>query len=366
MIPYLPLKEINERYQPQLQEKINEVVQGGRYLLGNETRMFEEEYARYIGTKHCIACGNGYDALWLILKAYKVLGVLNDGDEVIVPANTFIASVLAITNNSLTPVFADCDTATSNIGEKEIRAVLTPKTKAVMLVHLYGRNSNSDAITELCKGRGIKIIEDNAQAHGCIYRGERTGSIGDAAAHSFYPGKNLGALGDGGAVTTNDTALARTIEELHNYGSREKYRHIQTGTNSRLDELQAAALRIKLRHLDEDNNRRKSIAARYYSEISNPNITVQRVEDYSLHVFHIFPVFCNRREELAKHLQEQGIETLIHYPVPVHKQPCYAEHNEVSCPNAERLAQEELSIPCHPAMSDSEVQKVIDSINSFK
>ena len=194
MIPYLPLKEINRRYQPQLQEKINEVVCSGRYLLGNETRMFEKEYAEFIGSEHCITCGNGYDALWLILKAYRILGIIDDGDEVIVPANTFIASVLAITNNALTPVFADCNASTSNISRKEIEAVLTPKTKAVMLVHLYGRNSNSDDITALCRERGIKIIEDNAQAHGCIYRGQRTGSIGDAAAHSFYPGKNLGAL----------------------------------------------------------------------------------------------------------------------------------------------------------------------------
>ena len=366
MIPYLPLKEINRRYQPQLQEKINEVVSGGRYLLGNETRMFEKEYAEFIGSEHCITCGNGYDALWLILKAYRILGIIDDGDEVIVPANTFIASVLAITNNALTPVFADCDASTSNISRKEIEAVLTPKTKAVMLVHLYGRNSNSDDITALCRERGIKIIEDNAQAHGCIYRGQRTGSIGDAAAHSFYPGKNLGALGDGGAVTTDNTALARTIESLHNYGSIEKYRHIQPGTNSRLDELQAAALRIKLRCLDDDNNRRREIARRYLNGINNPYITQQNVSDYSSHVFHIFPLFTKRREELARHLLEEGIETLIHYPIPVHKQPCYAEYNSLSRPNAERLAQEELSIPCHPAMTDSEVEKVIEAVNSFK
>lgn len=366
MIPYLPLKDINGRYQPQLQEKICEVTCGGRYLLGNETRMFEKEYAEFIGTEHCIACGNGYDALWLILKAYKILGTINEGDEVIVPANTFIASVLAITNNALTPVFADCEATTSNISEKEILPLITPKTKAVMLVHLYGRNSNSGAVTRLCRERGIKIIEDNAQAHGCIYNGKRTGSIGDAAAHSFYPGKNLGALGDGGAVTTDDAALARTIESLHNYGSIEKYRHIQAGTNSRLDELQAAVLRIKLRHLDDDNNRRREIARKYLNAISNPCITLQNVEDYGSHVFHIFPIFCNRREELARHLQENGIETLVHYPIPVHKQPCYAEYNNLSCPNAERLAQEEVSIPCHPAMNDNDVQKVIEAINSFK
>lgn len=366
MIPYLPLKEITERYQPELQKRLAKVVESGMYLLGEETRLFEEEYASYIGTRYCITCGNGYDALWLIFAAYKAMGAIEEGDEVIVPANTFIASVLAITGNGLKPVFAEPDAATSVIGSKEIERLITPKCKAVMLVHLYGRNCYSDEVAGICRSRGIKIVEDNAQAHGCMYNVKRTGSLGDAAAHSFYPGKNLGALGDGGAVTTDDNVLKETIATLHNYGSSKKYIHEKAGINSRLDEIQAAALRVKLPHLDNDNDIRRSIAKRYFEGIDNRFITLQPTDDDMAHVFHIFPVFCKERERLVQHLNERGIATLVHYPIPVHKQKCYSEYNALSLPVAERLANEEVSLPCHPAMNERETKEIIDAINCFR
>ena len=365
MIPYLPLNQINARYNPELQDAVNRVITKGIYLLGEETRLFEEEYALYTGTQYCTGCGNGYDALWLIIRAYKEMGIFTDGDEIIVPANTFIASVLAITHNGLKPVFADPDPKTSVIDIEGIEKAITPRCKAVMLVHLYGRNCYSKEIASLCRQRGMKIIEDNAQAHGCIYNGKRTGSLGDAAAHSFYPGKNLGALGDGGAITTNDSALHATIQALHNYGSAMKYHHTLEGVNSRLDEIQAAALRVKLRHLDADNNRRKEIAKRYISEIGNEAVCLPTVTDYDGHVFHIFPLFTEHRDALRLHLEEAGITTLIHYPIPVHKQECYKEYSTQSYPVAEQQARTELSLPCHPAMSDSDVAKVIEAVNSF-
>jgi len=366
MIPYLPLNEINARYNPELQETINRVITKGIYLLGEETRLFEKEYAGYIGTRHCIGCGNGYDALWLIIRAYKELGIFSEGDEIIVPANTFIASVLAITQNGLKPIFADPDPQTAVIGCNEIEKAITPRCKAVMLVHLYGRNCYSEEIAMLCRQKGIKIIEDNAQAHGCLHNGKRTGSLGDAAAHSFYPGKNLGALGDGGAVTTDDSKLYETILTLHNYGSMEKYRHTLEGVNSRLDELQAAALRVKLRHLDADNSRRKEIARRYIAAIANNTVNLPVVKDFDGHVFHVFPVFTKQREALQAHLAAQGIQTLIHYPVPCHKQECYREAGTLVLPVAEELASTELSLPCHQAMNDNDVTRDIECMNSFR
>lgn len=365
MIPYLPLNEINARYNPKLQETINRVMTKGIYLLGEETRLFEKEYAEYIGTRHCIGCGNGYDALWLIIRAYKELGIFSEGDEIIVPANTFIASVLAITQNGLKPIFADPDPQTAVIGCNVIEKAITPRCKAVMLVHLYGRNCYSEEIAMLCRQKGLKVIEDNAQAHGCLHNGKRTGSLGNAAAHSFYPGKNLGALGDGGAVTTDDSKLYETILTLHNYGSMEKYRHTLKGVNSRLDELQAAALRVKLRHLDADNSRRKEIARRYIASIDNKAVSLPVVKDFDGHVFHIFPVFTKQREALQAHLAAQGIQTLIHYPVPCHKQECYREAGTLVLPVAEELAGTELSLPCNPAMSDNDVAKVVECVNSF-
>lgn len=365
MIQYLPLKDIAAKYQPALQEKIAEVVTKGIYLLGEETAKFEQEYAAYIGTKHCIACGNGYDALWLILKAYKEMGILKDGDGVIVPANTFIASALAITNNGLDPIFADPEYNTSVMSIESIKKAYTPQCKAVMLVHLYGRNSYSQDIADFCRQYGLKIIEDNAQAHGCIFSNCHTGSLGDAAAHSFYPGKNLGAMGDAGAITTNDSALHNAIMTLHNYGSSQKYIHTSIGVNSRMDEIQAAVLRIKLRNLDEENNHRKHIAQTYLQNINNCNITLQPTTDFNTNVFHIFPIFSKHREKLISHLADKGISTLIHYPIPVHKQKCYKEYNSIEMPIAERLASEELSLPCHPVMSVEDAEKVIEAVNNF-
>ncbi|MBQ8336881.1 MAG: DegT/DnrJ/EryC1/StrS family aminotransferase [Bacteroidaceae bacterium] len=365
MIPYLPLDKITEKFQPALQRKIEDVVAKGMYLLGEETALFEKEYAEYIGSRHCVSCGNGYDALWLIIRAYKELGMLHDGDGVIVPANTFIATALAVSGNALKPIFAEVDPGTSVMGRDNIENALTPDCKAVILVHLYGQNSYDEEIADLCRSRNILIIEDNAQAHGALYKGRRTGSLGDAAAHSFYPGKNLGALGDGGAVTTNDKALHDTIARLHNYGSDKKYIHDSRGVNSRLDELQAAVLRIKLQHLDSDNRRRREIAAQYLEGIDNRLITLPQIKDIGSHAFHIFPVFCKERDELMQHLKQAGVATLIHYPVPVHKQECYSRYRHIDLPIAERLANEELSLPCHPAMSDEEVEIVIKAVNGF-
>ncbi|MBQ3188785.1 MAG: DegT/DnrJ/EryC1/StrS family aminotransferase [Bacteroidaceae bacterium] len=365
MIPYLPLNEINAQYEPQLSQSLHHVVERGWYIMGSEVELFEQEYAQYIGCKHCIGCGNGYDALWLIFQAYKQMGILHDGDEVLVPANTFIASVLAITHNRLHPVFVDPSPTSYLMEHKQIKGAITKKTKAVLLVHLYGQNSFSDDIKKLCDENGILIIEDNAQAHGAIYNGARTGSLGHAAAHSFYPGKNLGALGDAGAVTTDDTTLAQQIEQLHNYGSSEKYVHRMQGVNSRLDELQAAALRVKLRHLDADNNRRRAIATEYINRISNPLVTTPTVQEASAHVFHIFPLMCRQRDALQKHLTDAGIQTQIHYPIPPHRQECYKEHATLHLPIAERLALHELSLPCHPLLSNDDADKIIDAVNNF-
>ncbi|MBR7134215.1 MAG: DegT/DnrJ/EryC1/StrS family aminotransferase [Bacteroidaceae bacterium] len=366
MITYLPLKQITASFEPHITDAIRRVTERGWFLLGEECAAFEKEYATYIGSNHCVACGNGYDALWLILRAYRHMGVLNDGDEVLVPANTFIASVLAITNNNLVPVFVEPDDATYLVGERELRAAATQRCKAYMMVHLYGQCAYSDAIGDFCRERGIKIIEDNAQAHGCMYQDtRRTGSLGDAAGHSFYPGKNLGSLGDAGAVTTNDNALATVISSLHNYGSQRKYVHEHSGVNSRMDEIQAAVLRIKLRRLDEDNARRRAIAVRYITEIKNPLVRQPQINDINAHVFHIFPLMSAKREQLQQHLSTLGIQTQILYPSPPHRQECYPQWNNLSLPIAEKLSTEELSLPLHPLLTDNEVSEIIAAVNCF-
>lgn len=365
MIPYLPLDKITASFEPQITEALHRVAERGWYIAGEECTLFEEEYAAYIGTKHCIGCGNGYDALWLIFNAYKQAGVLHDGDEVLVPANTFIASVLAVSRNGLKPVFVDPDPSTCLAGEEQITAAITHRTRAVLLVHLYGQNSYTRRIGEICREKGIIIIEDNAQAHGAKYKNRRTGSLGDAAAHSFYPGKNLGALGDGGAITTDDTRIARIIRSLHNYGSEAKYVHTLCGVNSRLDEIQAAILRIKLRRLDADNNRRRALARRFIDEIRHPQITTPALNDEASHVFHIFPLMCTRRDTLQKHLADNGIQTQIHYPIPPHRQACYTEYAATPCPIADKLSQQELSIPCHPLLSDDDATRITDAVNKF-
>lgn len=366
MIKYLPLKEITASYEPEITDALTNIVRRGWFLLGEECAAFEKEYAAYTGNRYCIGCGNGYDALWLILRGYIAMGILKEGDEVLVPANTFIASVLAITNNRLTPVFVDPDADTYVVSESGLRNAATPRCKAYVMVHLYGCCAYNDAIGQFCKERGIKIIEDNAQAHGCLYGTRRTGSLGDAAAHSFYPGKNLGALGDAGAVTTDDKELADIITKLHNYGSSIKYIHEQEGVNSRIDEFQAATLRIKLKRLDSDNERRRAIARRYISEIKNPMVKTPSIEEFNANVFHIFPLMSECRDKLQRHLANNNIETQIHYPTPVHKQECYKQWNTLSFPVAERLSSQELSLPLHPLLTDAEVDKIISTINSLE
>ena len=377
MIKYLDLKRINGLYDAEIRKAVNDVLDSGWYLKGEATRRFEQHYAAYIGTKHCVGCANGLDALTLILRAYKEMGVMHDGDEVIVPANTYIASILAITENRLVPVLVEPSPATLQIDDTRIEQAITPRTRAVMIVHLYGRCAYTDRIGEICRQHGLKLIEDNAQAHGCFYKEnlKKTGSLGDAAGHSFYPGKNLGALGDAGAVTTDDDALADIVRALGNYGSHQKYVHDYLGRNSRIDELQAAILDVKLRHLDADNQRRKDIAARYEREVSNDlvRLRLDGNETYSRSslathdcVYHIFPVFCERRDELQNYLADNGVETQIHYPIPPHRQRCYPELHHLSLPVTEQIHAQELSIPCHQAMTDHEVTCIIDLLNAFK
>lgn len=377
MIKYLDLKRINGLYDAEIRKAVNDVLDSGWYLKGEATRRFEQHYAEYIGTRHCIGVANGLDALTLILRAYIEMGMMQEGDEVIVPANTYIASILAITENRLVPVLVEPSPATLQIDDTRVEQAITPRTRAVMIVHLYGRCAYTDKIGEICRQHDLKLIEDNAQAHGCFYKEnlKKTGSLGDAAGHSFYPGKNLGALGDAGAVTTDDDALADIIRALGNYGSHQKYVHDYLGRNSRIDELQAAILDVKLRHLDADNQRRKDIAARYEREVSNDlvRLRLDGNETYSRSslatrdcVYHIFPVFCERRDELQKYLADNGVETQIHYPIPPHRQRCYPELHYLSLPVTEQIHREELSIPCHQAMTDHEVTCIIDLLNAFK
>ena len=363
MIAYLPLHKINDLHNEELRAAVNRVLDSGWYLNADATRQFETHYAEYIGTRHCVGCGNGLDALKLILLAYIEMGVMQEGDEVIVPANTYIASILAITACGLTPVLVEPDINTLQIDDARIERAITSRTKAVMIVHLYGRCAYTQKIADICKKFNLKLIEDNAQAHGCTFEGQKTGSLGDAAAHSFYPGKNLGALGDAGAITTNDEELASLARTLGNYGSSKKYVHDYKGCNSRIDEIQAAVLDVKLLYLDDENNRRKEIASLYINKVQNPLIHLPLSERDS--VWHIFPVFCERRDELQQYLRENGVETQIHYPIPPHKQQCFKEWNQQLFPITEQIHSQELSIPCHQAMTKEEVDMIIDLLNSF-
>ena len=365
MIKFLDLKAITEQYADEIREAAINVIDSGWYLQGNANKQFEADYAQYIGTQHCVGVANGLDALIWIYRAYIELGIMQPGDEVIVPANTYIASILAITENRLKPVLVEPDINTLEIDDRLIEQAITPRTRSILIVHLYGRCAYTDKIGELCNKYHLKLVEDNAQAHGCRYNGQRTGSLGDAAGHSFYPGKNLGALGDGGAVTTNDEALAECIRALANYGSQRKYVFKYKGRNSRLDEIQAAILDVKLHHLDDDNKHRQQIAAYYYEHISNPLITLPRRLDDTQNVYHIFPVLCPERDRLQQHLTEQGIQTLIHYPIPPHQQECYKEWNDLSLPVTERIHQQELSLPISPVMTEAEAEYVTEILNGF-
>lgn len=364
-VPFLSLKDITEKYKDELHEAVLRVTDSGWYLQGNENKKFEDDYARYIGTKYSVGVANGLQALELMIRACKILYKWNDGDEIIVQANTYIATILAISQNNLKPVLLDPNTDTLELDSEKIEKAITSKTRAVMLVHLYGRCLYNEKIDDICKTHGLKLFEDNAQAHGCMYNGKKTGSFGTVAAHSFYPGKNLGAFGDAGAITTDDEEIANLVRVLGNYGSSKKYVFDYIGENSRLDEIQAAVLDVKLKHLDEDNNRRKQIAKMYYDGIKNPIIKWPSVKSDESNVFHIFPVFCEKRDELQKYLKDNEIGTLIHYPIPPHKQKCYKEWNEVSLPVTERIHERELSLPMSPCLTDEQVQWVIKAINSF-
>ena len=366
MMKYLDLKAINAPYE----HAADEVLQSGWYLKGEATRRFEEHYAEYIGTKYCIGCGNGLEALTLIFRAYTEMGVMQEGDEVIAPANTYIASILAITENRLKPILVEPDINTLQIDDRLIEHAITPRTRAIMIVHLYGRCAYTDRIGDICRKYNLKLIEDNAQAHGCTYLSpltshlsKKTGSLGDAAGHSFYPTKNLGAFGDAGAVTTDDTELAEIISALGNYGSQKKYVFDYLGRNSRMDDVQAAILDAKLKDLDVANQRRKEIAAIYMEKVKHPDILIPQSNRDS--VWHIFPILSPRRDVLRQYLLEHGVETEIHYPIPPHQQRCYPGWNTLSLPITERIHQQELSLPCYPAMTKEEANQVVSLLNIF-
>ena len=365
-IPFLSLKDVTSLHGAEISEAVNRVVNGGWYLQGKENERFEEDYANFIGTRYCIGCANGLDALIWIFRAYIELGIMSPGDEVIVPANTYIATILAITENGLKPVLVEPRLNTLEIDDDLIEGRINDKTKAICIVHLYGRNAYTEKIGQLCKKYNLKLVEDNAQAHGCKHTdGRVTGSIGDAAGHSFYPGKNLGALGDGGAVTTSDPELAAAIRALANYGSQKKYVFKYTGRNSRLDEIQAAVLDVKLKYLKEDNAHRQEMSHHYYENIKNPLIKLPDLIPDEQNVYHLFPVFCDKRDELHDYLEDNGVGTVIHYPIPPHKQECYKEWNGISLRQTEYIADHELSLPIGPSIKTEEVIKVVTLLNAF-
>jgi dTDP-4-amino-4,6-dideoxygalactose transaminase len=366
MVPFLNLQKINEQYKTEILQSIVEVFDSGWYLQGIANQRFEGNYSNYIGTKYTIGVANGLDALRLILRASIELGYMNHGDEIIVPANTYIASVLAITDNGLIPVFVEPSLSNLQIDEDKVEAAISPKTKGIMIVHLYGRCAFTNGIEKLANKYQLRIVEDNAQAHGCCFGLRKTGSLGLAAGHSFYPGKNLGALGDAGAVTTDNEELAVVIRSLANYGSKQKYKSDYKGLNSRLDELQASILDVKLKYLDIEIAARRKVARRYVDEITNPNVIIPVLDDWSSHVFHLFPILTERRNELQAYLKENDVHTLIHYPIPPHKQSCYKEFNHLSFPITETVHNQELSLPISPVMTDDEVTAVVSAINDWK
>ena len=366
MIKFLDLQKITQKYSDEIHEAVNRVVDSGWYLQGKENETFEMNYAQYIGTKYTIGCANGLDALILIFRAYIEMGIMDPGDEVIVPANTYIASILAISENGLKPVLVEPSFETYQIDDSKIEEVITARTKAILIVHLYGQCAYTDKIGELCKKYNLKLVEDNAQTHGCKFNGRKTGSLGDAAGHSFYPGKNLGAFGDAGAVTTSDDELAKAVRAMANYGSQKKYVFKYCGRNSRLDEVQAAVLDVKLKHLDEDITIRKKVAKYYIEHITNPQIILPIIKNWDAHVFHIFTIRTNKRDELQKYLLDNGVQTIIHYPIPPHKQECYKEWNHLTLSITEKIHNEELSLPMSPVMTEEEAKKVVEVIDNWK
>lgn len=366
IVKFLDLQKINAQYQTELETVASEIIRSGWYIHGKSVSKFENELQTYIGCKHAIGVANGLDALILILKGYLELGKLSEGDEVLVPSNTYIASILAITATNLVPVLVEPNTNTFNLDPEKITDKITPRTKAILNVHLYGQVSCNDQLEQKIKEHDLLHIEDNAQSIGAIYNGVKTGNLGDAAGFSFYPGKNLGALGDGGAICTNDDALATAIRAIANYGSNKKYYNEFKGQNSRLDEIQAAFLSVKLPYLDSENEKRRSIASRYLSEIKNPKITLPKAPGNSLeHVWHLFVVQCNHRNELQQFLTDNGIQTLIHYPVPPHKQKAYSEWSEMQLPISEKIHECVLSLPISPVMNEDDIDCVINTINRF-
>lgn len=370
MIPFLDLKAINHQYRQALIEAAIRVLDSGWYVLGQEVKAFEQEFANYCGTSHCVGLANGLDALVLTMRAWKELGKLKEGDEVIVPANTYIASVLAITENRLKPVLVDPDAQSYNLCPKKVRQAITPKTKAIVAVHLYGQLAPMNEIMKLADEYNLLVLEDSAQAHGAMVDGKRAGSWGHASGFSFYPGKNLGALGDAGAMTTNDTELAQTVRALGNYGSHKKYENLYQGINSRLDEMQAALLRVKLENLNADTLVRKQIAVAYAQGITNPMVMLpipqnSRVASLQNHVFHLFVVRVKKRAALQAHLKAAGIDTIIHYPIPPHLQKAFRDYQRLSLPLTETIHQEVVSLPIGPNMSMAQVAYVVDAVNAF-
>ncbi|MFA7448714.1 MAG: DegT/DnrJ/EryC1/StrS family aminotransferase [Weeksellaceae bacterium] len=365
MIKFLDLQKINAQYEKELKEAATRVIDSGWYLMGKELESFESNYAAFCGTKYALGVANGLDALRLIFKAYIEMGVMQKGDEVIVPSNTYIASVLAISDNGLVPVLVEPNIETYNLDSARIEQAITSKTKAVLTVHLYGQLSIDQKMLDICKKHNLKLVEDGAQSHGATWNGMKSGGIGDATGHSFYPGKNLGALGDAGAVTTNDEELVQVISALRNYGSHVKYENKYQGLNSRLDEIQAAFLNVKLKYMQQDIEARRKVADAYLQNIKNPKIILPVVLSPEQHVWHLFVIRTTEREKLQAYLLEQGIQTLIHYPIPPHQQEAYKEFNDLSFPIAEKMHQEVLSLPISPVMTEEDVKKVIEIINTY-
>ena len=365
-VPFLSLKDITAKYADEFHKAVLRVTDSGWYLQGKENQTFEDDYAKYIGTKYCVGVANGLQALELMIRACKMLNKWDDGDEIIVQANTYIATILSISQNNLKPVLVDPNPNTLELDLEDIKNAIGPKTRGLMLVHLYGRCLFNEEIEKLCQDNNLKLFEDNAQAHGCSYNGRKTGSLGTVAAHSFYPGKNLGAFGDAGAVTTDEEKIANLVRVLGNYGSSKKYVFDYIGENSRLSEMDAAVLDVKLKYLDDDNNRRKQIAKMYYEEIKNPAIKMPSILPEENNVFHIFPVVTEKRDKLQAYLKENEIGTIIHYPIPPHKQAAYKEWNNLSYPVTEKIHATELSLPMSPTLTNEQVKYVIETINNWK